>query len=178
MIEEALAAGVPLVHVTFGTVYNRTPAFDAAVEAASRLDVVVLVTVGPGGDVEAFARAGGRVHVETFVAQSLVLPRTAALASHAGSGTVLGALEHAVPQLCLPQAADQFRNAAAVATSGAGLALTDDASADAVEDALRRLLGTPDFLHRATAVAAEIAAMPSPEEVAADVVGLAATSAQ
>ena len=175
-VADAVASGLPLVHVTFGTVYTSTPTFRAAVEAASRLDVVVLVTVGPGGEVSAFRRYGDRVHVEHFVAQSLVMPRTAALASHAGSGTVLAALQHGIPQLCLPQAADQFRNAAAVAGSGAGVSIVDDPGADVIEAALRRLLDDPAVRAAAATIAAEIHAMPSADEVAREVFAVAAGS--
>ena len=172
-ITDALAAGLPLVHVTFGTVYNRTPAFGAAVAAASRLDAVVLVTVGPGGDLAAFGNLGAHVHVERFVAQSLVMPHTDVLASHAGSGTVLAALAHAVPHLCLPQAADQFRNAAAVVASGAGAEVTDDAEPDRLEASLRQLLSDPAVRSASAAIAAEIAAMPTADEVARAVFALA-----
>lgn len=173
-VEEALAGGTPLVHVTFGTVYNRTPHFDAAVTAAARLDAVVLVTVGPDGDPAAFGDHGPHVHVERFVAQSLVMPRTGVLASHAGSGTVLAAFAHAVPQLCLPQAADQFRNASAVAASGAGAALTGAPDADEIEALLRRLLDDREVADAAAAVAAEIRAMPGADEVAQAVMALVA----
>ena len=60
------------------------------------------------------------------MSQTSVLPHCTAVVSHAGSGTVLGALGTGLPQLCLPQAADQFRNAAGVSAAGAGLALHPD----------------------------------------------------
>jgi len=67
-----------------------------------------------------------------------------AAASHGGSGTLLGALAHGIPQLCLPQAADQFRYAQACAAAGAGIALIGaDATTDRIEAALRRLLDAP-----------------------------------
>ncbi len=172
-VADALTAGMPLVHVTFGTVYNSTPTFDAAVAAASRLDAVVLVTVGPAGEPSAFRWYGSHVHVERFVAQSLVMPRTAALASHGGSGTVLAALQHGVPQLCLPQAADQFRNADAVADSGAGISIVDAPLPDVVEAALRRLLDDPHLRAAARTIAAEIQAMPSADEVAREILVVA-----
>lgn len=175
-VADALAAGMPLVHVTFGTVYNTTATFEAAVAAVSRLDAVVLVTVGPGGETSAFGKYGSHVHVERFVAQSLVMPRTTALVSHAGSGTVLAALQHGVPQLCLPQAADQFRNADAVAHSGAGISIMDAPLADVIEAAVRRLLDDPQLRAEARTIAAEIAAMPSADEVAQEIVAVAALS--
>lgn len=89
------------------------------------------------------------------------------MASHGGSGTVLAALGMAIPQLCLPQAADQFINAAAVARSGAGLAIPPgQVDPAAVGDAVQRLLDDAAFRRAARLVADEIASMPSPDEVA------------
>lgn len=89
------------------------------------------------------------------------------VASHGGSGTVLAALGMAIPQLCLPQAADQFINAAAVARSGAGLAVPPgEVGPAAVGSAVRQLLDDPAHRRHAQLVADEIASMPSPDEVA------------
>jgi UDP:flavonoid glycosyltransferase YjiC (YdhE family) len=88
--------------------------------------------------------------------------------SHAGSGTVLATLAMGLPQLCLPQGADQFLNAAAVSTAGAGISLSPgDAVADDVRDAVCRLIADPSFREVAGRVSDSIAAMPSPDDVAA-----------
>ena len=52
----------------------------------------------------------GNVHVSRVIPQSLLLPRCSAVVSHGGSGTLLAALAHGLPQVCLPQAADQLRH--------------------------------------------------------------------
>ena len=76
-----------------------------------------------------------------------------AVVSHAGAGTMLGALCHGLPQLCLPQGTDQPFNTAALLPTGAALALQpDEITADAVAEALGRLLGEPSY--RAAAPAA------------------------
>ena len=86
--------------------------------------------------------------------------------SHAGSGTFLGALAAGRPQLCLPLAADQFRNAEGGAAGGAALVLAPgEVTAAAVTDAVTRLLTEEAFATRARAVSAEIAGMPSPADV-------------
>jgi UDP:flavonoid glycosyltransferase YjiC (YdhE family) len=88
------------------------------------------------------------------------------VASHAGSGTTLAALGAGIPQLCLPQRADQFVNAAAVARAGAGLTiLPPEVDAIAVAQATRQLLEDPSFRRAARIVADEIALMPSPDDV-------------
>jgi UDP:flavonoid glycosyltransferase YjiC (YdhE family) len=81
---------------------------------------------------------------------------------------VLAALALSIPQLCLPQAADQFLNAAAVAGAGAGLAIRpEEVDAAGVGDAIRRLLDDGGFRVQARRLADEIASMPLPEAVVA-----------
>ena len=80
----------------------------------------------------------------------------------------VGAVALGLPQLCLPQGADQFLNAAAIASAGAGLALMPrEATAEAVTDAVLRLLTDLSFRDAAARVSESIASMPSVEEVAA-----------
>ena len=47
------------------------------------------------------------VRAERFVPQSEELPHCDLVISHGGSGSVLGALAHGLPQLLLPLGADQ-----------------------------------------------------------------------
>jgi UDP:flavonoid glycosyltransferase YjiC (YdhE family) len=166
-------SGRPLVYLTLGTVQNREPLFRELLEAIAALDVRVLVTLGPGADPSRLGPQPPGVHVEAYVAQSAVLPHTDVVVSHAGSGTVLAVLSHGLPQLCVPQGADQFRNAAGVDQAGAGIRMSPhEATPAAVADAVRRLLAEPEFGAAARRVSAEIAGMPSPEEVVAVLEGL------
>jgi UDP:flavonoid glycosyltransferase YjiC (YdhE family) len=163
-----VAAGEkPLVYVTFGTVFNDPRLFTASMEAVAGLDVDVLVTVGPAADPGALGPVPAHVRVERYVPQTAVLPHCAVVASHAGSGTFLASLGLGIPQLCLPQAADQFINAGQGAAAGIALTLAPaEASADAIAHALGRLLAEPAFAAAARRVAGEIDAMPGPDEVA------------
>lgn len=160
---EILDAGRPVVYLTFGTIFNVNDAFSAAVAAVGRLhDVVCIVTVGPHGDLDAFGPQPSHVHIARYIPQSDLLPRCAAVVSHGGSGTLLGALAHGIPQVCLPQAADQFRNAEACAAAGAGIALIgSNVSTGGVEAAVRRVLNDPNLRRNAERLAAEIAGMPA-----------------
>jgi UDP:flavonoid glycosyltransferase YjiC (YdhE family) len=88
--------------------------------------------------------------------------------SHGGSGTVLATLAAGLPQLCLPQGADQFLNAAATTAAGAALSLSPgEVTADAVRDAIVRLLADVAVRDAARSISSSIASMPSPDEVAA-----------
>jgi UDP:flavonoid glycosyltransferase YjiC (YdhE family) len=95
-----------------------------------------------------------------------VLEQCAVVVSHGGSGTFLGALAQGRPQLCLPQAADQFRNAEGGRRAGAALALMPgEVSPSSLVAAVTRLLDDLTVRDAAVRVAAEIAAMPSPDRV-------------
>jgi UDP:flavonoid glycosyltransferase YjiC (YdhE family) len=164
--DQPLDDGPPLVYLTLGTVQNRAPILPIVAASLAALPVRVLVAVGPDGDPGALGDLPANVQVERWVDQAEVLTRCAVVVSHAGSGTFLGALAAGRPQLCLPLAADQFRNAAGGARSGAALVLTpDEVSAESVTTAVSRLLSDDSFRDRARAVSAEIADMPSPAEV-------------
>jgi UDP:flavonoid glycosyltransferase YjiC (YdhE family) len=157
------------VYLTLGTVFNEQPhLFRTVLAGLNRLRVPVVVTTGPRLDPAALGTQPDTVRVERYLPQASVLPHCRAVVSHGGSGTVLGALAHGLPQLCLPQGADQFVNAEAVAAAGAGLAVQpDDLTADAVADAVGRLLDEPEFSLSAKKVQADIDAMPPPDEVLA-----------
>ena len=158
----------PLVYLTFGTVFNDQRLFSAAMEGLGRLDVDVLATVGPAADPAALGAVPPNVRVERYVPQTAVLPHCAAVVSHAGSGTFLASLGLGMPQLCLPQAADQFINAGQGAVAGAALSLTPaEASADAIAGAVERLLTEPAYRDAAGRIRDEIAGMPGPDDLAA-----------
>ena len=167
--------GRPLVYVTLGTVQNRLPLLAPAVAALAGLPVRVLVTVGPDGDPDALGPQPDHVHVERWVDQPRVLQHCDVVVSHAGSGTFLGALAAGLPQLCLPQAADQFRNSEGGRRAGAAVVLSpDESSPEAIASAVGALL-TDEALHRrARGVAHEIAAMPAPGAVVDVLVALGA----
>ena len=154
-----------LVYVTMGTVQNRALDLGPLVAAVAALPVEVLVAVGENGETD-LGDQPANVRIERWVDQTQVLTTAAAVVSHGGSGTFLGALAQAVPQLCLPQAADQFRNAEGGTRAGAALALRpDQITPEAVATAVAGLLDDGTIRAGAQRVAAEIAAMPSPDDV-------------
>lgn len=167
-VEATAAGGAPLVYVTFGTMFPDDEALSVLVEGVRALDVRVVVTVGPRGDPAALGHQPPSVHVARYVPQEQLLPHAAAVVSHAGSGTFLATLSAGLPQVCVPQAADQFLNAAACARSGSGLVVEPGAlSVERVRVATGRLLEEPSFRAAARRLRDEIAGMPSPGEVAA-----------
>lgn len=167
------SSDTPLVYVTMGTVFNDPGPLRVILAGLDDLDVRILVTVGPQGNSTVFGGLPPHVRIERYVPQMLVLPHCALVVSHGGSGTVLATLTVGLPQLCLPQGADQFLNASAVASSGAGLSLMPgQADESTVGGAANRLLGDPAFRDAARLISASIGAMPSPDDVAAVLEGL------
>jgi UDP:flavonoid glycosyltransferase YjiC (YdhE family) len=134
----------PRVLVTFGTVAAGIDDVLARVRAdLARLDVDVVDTAGR--------------HVD----QPAVLASSDVVVHHGGTSTMLGAVEHGVPQVVLPQGADQHVNARRLAEAGAAVV-----EPPSVGDAVHRLLA-PDAPER-RAVAAlrdELRAMPAPSDV-------------
>ena len=79
---------------------------------------------------------------------------------------MLAALALGIPQLCLPQAADQFLNAAAVARAGAGISISpQELTAARVGAAVHQLLTDDAFRVHARRLADEIDSMPTPDAV-------------
>jgi hypothetical protein len=158
----------PLVYVTLGTVFSDAGILASVVEGLHDLPVRAVVTVGPHGDPSALGAQPSHVHVTRYIAQDALLPHCALVVSHAGSGTFLAALAHGLPHLCVPQAADQFLNAAACEASRVGLALMPDGvSPPAVAAAVELLLTDRAFRDAAVVVAGDVATMPTPDDVAA-----------
>jgi UDP:flavonoid glycosyltransferase YjiC (YdhE family) len=154
------------VYLTLGTVvYGATQVLRGAIAALSRLPVDVLVAAGPG-DPAALGPVPENVRVAGFVPQAEVLEHAGLVVHHGGTGTVLGTLAAGLPQLILPQGADQFANAETLSALGAAKALVGDAiRIDAIEAAAHELLDDPAARAVARGIAAEIAAMPAPEAV-------------
>ena len=158
----------PLVYVTFGTVFNTDlTTIGTVVEGVRQLDVDVLVTLGPGTDPASLGAQPDNVDVRDYVPQEETLARAAAVVSHAGSGTFLAALAHGLPQLAVPQNADQFLNAHAGAKAGVALEIAPgEVTAARVRAELEHVLGVPSIADAARRMAQEIAEMPGPDEVA------------
>ncbi|SDX61761.1 L-noviosyl transferase [Amycolatopsis xylanica] len=98
---------------------------------------------------------------------SEVLRASDAVIHHGGQGTSLTALAAGLPQLVLPQFADQFENAAAIVRSGAGIRLRpEEISPETLAKGCLRLLENVSFGEGAASAAAAVAAQPSPAEIA------------
>ena len=135
----------PLVVASLSSTFqNQRDVLQRIVTALGSLNVRGLVTLGPAMAREQFSSAPNVVTV-TSAPHSAVFPHAAAVVTHAGHGTVMRALAHGLPLLCLPMGRDQDDNAARVVASGAGVRLKPAAKPAAIAACVRRLLEVPDF---------------------------------
>lgn len=143
--------------------------FRAILDGLRDDELTVVLTVGENNDPQALEPIPANARVERFVPQSLLLHRCTAVVSHGGSGTILPALARGIPQVILPQGADNFTNAARCERVGVGVGIAiapDAASPATIRAALRRSRDEPAITQAARRVATKIAAMPGPEPVA------------
>jgi UDP:flavonoid glycosyltransferase YjiC (YdhE family) len=159
----------PLVYLTLGTFSNNDlDLFGLVLGALEDEPVNVLATIGRDNDPSALAPTPDNARVEQYIAQTEVLPYCSAVVHHAGSGTMFGVLAHGLASVTLPQSADNFVNADLLARAGAARTLMPgQVTGAAVRDAVRTVLDSASYRHRAGQLADEIAAMPSADDVAA-----------
>jgi UDP:flavonoid glycosyltransferase YjiC (YdhE family) len=98
-----------------------------------------------------------------------VMSTCTATIHHAGQGTSLTALAAACPQVMIPQFDDQFDNAETAAKGGTGIVLLpEETTTEAIYRACRTVLESAEHRTAAAQIATEIAAQPSPADVAAE----------
>ena len=159
----------PLVYLTLGTAFGTPELLRTALAGLATLDAQVVVAAGRV-PVEQLGEIPDHVTVQPWVSPAELLPLVDLVVHHGGSGTTLGALAAGVPQLMLPQGADQFANADTLAAAGVALRLLPgQVDAGTIAEQAHLLLprhGQAEQRDAARAVAEEIAAMPSPAAVA------------
>ena len=166
----------PRVYLTLGTVsFGAVEVLSRAISDISALDVDLLVAVGPEGDPALLGEVSDNVRLERFVDQSRVLPMIDVMVHHGGTGSVLGALSAGVPQVLIPQGADQFFNAEYLTEVGAARVVRNEEQDPGVIRAAVAALLEPDAGERTVArqLQAEIADLPSPASVIPELVSLA-----
>jgi len=154
------------VYFTLGTVFNLESGdlFTRVLTGLQELPVEVVATVGAEIDPAELGPLPPHVRVERFLPQSDILARCSAVVSHGGSGSVLGALAHGLPQVLIPMGADQPLNAARCEQLGAARVLDPvAATSEDVRDAVTAVLDEPEYRASAERLRREFAALPGPE---------------
>jgi MGT family glycosyltransferase len=150
-------AGPPLVLVSSSSAYQaQLPVLRRVIDALGALPVRALVTTGPA--VEITDPVPNNVEIERWVPHAAVLPEASLVVTHAGHGTVMAALAHGVPMVCLPMGREQPDNAARVVHAGAGVRLRPKATERQIAAAVSRVLDDHERYRGAARMAAAIAA--------------------
>lgn len=146
------------------------PLLDRVLDALRDVDADVVVAAASADGVPSYPN----VRVAAWLPLSHVLPGCDLVIHHGGSGTSLSAAAFGVPQLVLPQMADQFRFAAAVTARRAGeQVLPHEATPEAIAGRLQRILSSACWTAGADELSNEIAALP-PVSMFAEIVEHAA----
>jgi len=149
--------GRPFVLVSLSTLdQGQARLMKRILAALASLPVQALVTLGPALAPCLFTPPSNVV-LETFVPHGSVLPRAAAIVTQCGLGTVMKALAHGVPLVCIPLVGDQADNAARVVALGAGVRLLSDAAPARIRTAIEQVVSDRAFRLAAQRMAAAIA---------------------
>jgi UDP:flavonoid glycosyltransferase YjiC (YdhE family) len=167
-VRSRVATPRPVVYVTFGTFFNANlDLFRLALEALADEPVDLVITVGTDVDPAELAPFPTNARVEQFIPQAELLPSCSVIVHHGGAGTTFGALAHGLPQVILPQGADNYEHAAMCESAGTSITLRpEELSAANLAAAVRRIVHTADYAEASRRCAEEIAAMPDAAAVA------------
>ncbi len=146
----------PLVVVSLSTTFqDQSQIIRNCIDALRALPVRALVTIGPSMPMEAFTPADN-VHIVRSAPHSQVFPKASLVITHGGHGTIMRALQHGLPVLCIPMGRDQNDNAAKLVYHKLGLQLKPKARPDAINASVRLLLADTSFRQNAAQFASRL----------------------
>lgn len=151
-----------LIYATLGTVHNKQHRLRKAMLAAlAGVPASVIFTTGPGIDLDRVGDPGENITLESFVPQSLIIPRADLVVSHAGLGTIIGALYAGVPMVLISIAVDHPINAERAAALGVAHMLdAADCQPERLRETIVGALADEDLRKRATEVRDECLSLP------------------
>ncbi|MFI6154185.1 glycosyltransferase [Kitasatospora sp. NPDC051170] len=149
------------VLVTLGSVVAKVEGVGGVtrlIEAAAEVDAEFLLAVGDA-DISPLGTLPANVRPMPWIPLVELVRHTDAVVHHGGAGTTLTTLNEGLPQLVLPQGADNFIVADALTEVGIALRSTSDTVDVAT---LERLLTDPELRATAKSVQADNLALPTP----------------
>jgi UDP:flavonoid glycosyltransferase YjiC (YdhE family) len=160
---------IPRVLVTFGTLYTNPEVLSPLLRELAARGAGLRVTTGTTTSPDDFALDHDLVSFEDFLPYDELLKDIDVVVAHGGAGTNLGALAAGIPLVLAPQGADQGGQAERATAAGAAILIPlEELSPGAIARAVADVLGQPGYRTSARKVADQIAAMPSPDDVAAN----------
>ncbi|MBW6400264.1 glycosyltransferase [Roseomonas sp. HJA6] len=153
----------PMILVALSSTFmDQAGVIQRLLDAVETLPARIVATLGPGLAGTAL-RVPANAQVIDGASHDAMMRSAALVVTHCGHGTVMRALSHGRPMLCLPMGRDQNDNAARVAFRGAGIRLTPDADVPALRQAITTLLREPRYAAAAKTLGAAIAAATRPD---------------
>ncbi|MCY3935270.1 MAG: glycosyltransferase [Chloroflexi bacterium] len=172
----------PLALITLGTTFKgNLRLYSRAAQAVSRAGCVPIITLGnlPLSAAEKQALLSSlppRTHLLQWVPFRHILPRISLAIQHGGMGTTHAILLHGIPQIVLPQVADQRVQAKRVTQAKVGLHLSaHDVQQGKLFDAANALLNDPSVLENCCLFAGEMRALGGPIKAAETLAHIAST---
>jgi MGT family glycosyltransferase len=135
----------PLVVISLSSTFqNQQATIQSAIDALRNQEIRGLVTLGPALKKSSFTVPENVLVVES-APHSKVFPEADLVITHAGHGTIMRALSHGLPLLCLPMGRDQNDNAVKVKHHGCGIGLSAKAGAGKIRKAVQHILTEKSF---------------------------------
>ncbi|GAA1995027.1 macrolide family glycosyltransferase [Amycolatopsis minnesotensis] len=152
--------GEPVLLVSFGTAFNDQPeVFRACFEAFAGSGWHVVMSIGDKVDRASLGPVPDGFELHETVPQLAVLAAASAFITHAGMGGCTESLWFGVPTVAIPQAVDQFGNAAVLEQLGAGRHLpSDEVTAATLRSAVDAVAGSPEIAARLAEIQREVRA--------------------
>lgn len=146
----------PLVVVSLSSTFmDQKNVLQRIISALGRLEIRALVTLGPVLNPNDFSPATNTRLVRS-APHSVIFPVADLVITHAGHGTIMRALSHGIPLLCMPLGRDQLDNAAKVSYHGCGIRLSSKSGENRIQRAVMSLLTDRYYRHNAENFAEEI----------------------
>ncbi|MEU9826049.1 nucleotide disphospho-sugar-binding domain-containing protein [Micromonospora chersina] len=166
------SSGRPRIAVTLGTVSPRTTGnerFERVIAAAREVDADFMLTVGES-TAASLGELPENVHVTGWVPLFQLLQTCTAIIHHGGSGTMFTSSAAGLPQLVIPQGADNDYNARALREYGCAL-VPPGGAVDA--EAITALMTDVELRIAAQGLRHEIERMPTPADLVPAIVDFA-----
>ncbi len=147
--------------VSLGSTFTKQPGFyRECVKAFGELPGWhVVLQIGKHVDPAELGEIPGNIELHSWVPQLAILRQADAFITHAGAGGSQEGLATATPMIAVPQAVDQFGNAAMLQELGVARQIaTEEATAEVLREAVLALSSDPDVARRLTELQAQTAA--------------------
>jgi MGT family glycosyltransferase len=135
----------PLVLVSLSTTFqDQASVLQRVIYGLGQLPIRVIVTAGRAMQGQTFT-APSNVSIVNSMPHSRILPSVDAMVTHAGHGSVVRALAHGVPLVCIPMGRDQNDIAARVVHHGVGVRLAVQSSGEQIAESVKHVLINKKF---------------------------------